>query len=140
VPKSKVSRAKKAFADSRLRNAVARPRAGKVGHRWRFWESQTGSMVIADEIAALGQEDALSVHAQMIIVRQDGLAAAEHLVEDIYEVEAHGVDHSYRLLFSSEGKKGRILLALHLLEKKTQKTPKRVIDLAKKRRDDWRSR
>jgi phage-related protein len=88
----------------------------------------------------LGKEDALSVHAQMIIVRQDGLTAAEHVVQDIYEVEAHGVDHSYRLLFSSEGKKGRILLALYLLEKKTQKTPKRVIDLAIQRRDDWRKR
>ena len=76
----------------------------------------------------------------MVIVRQDGLKAARHLVEDIYEVEAHGVDHSYRLLFSSEGKKGRVLLAVVLLEKKSQKTPKTVIALARQRRDDWRSR
>jgi len=39
----------------------------------------------------------------MLIVRPDGLRAARHLVEDIYEVEAHGVDNSYRLLFSTEG-------------------------------------
>jgi phage-related protein len=76
----------------------------------------------------------------MIIVRQDGLRAARHLLEDIYEVEAHGIDHSYRLIFSSEGRKGRILLAVVLLEEKSQRTPKRIIDLARKRRDNWRGR
>lgn len=43
----------------------------------------------------------------MLIVRQDGLRAARDLLQDIYEVEAHGIDHSYRLVFSSEGRKGR---------------------------------
>ena len=45
-----------------------------------------------------------------------------------------------RLLFSSEGKKGRVLLAVVLLEKKTQKTPKPILKLALQRRDDWRDR
>jgi len=44
----------------------------------------------------------------MKIVQQDGLKAARHLGEDIYEVEAHGIDNSYRLLFSSEGKRDLI--------------------------------
>ena len=35
--------------------------------------------------------------------------------------------------------KGRILLAVVLHEKHTQKTPKHVIDLAKDRRDRWRA-
>lgn len=120
--------------------AAARPSAQAVKHRWRFWANGRGDKVVADEIDALPEEDALSIHAQMIIVRQDGLKAARHLVEDVYEVEAHGIDHSYRLMFSSEGKKGRVLLAVALLEKKTQKTPKQVIALALQRRDDWRSR
>ena len=126
--------------DPRRANATRRPSSQSVSHRWRFWEDARGDRLIADEIDALPDEDALSVHAQMIIVRQDGLRAARHLVEDIYEVEAHGIDHSYRLLFSSEGRKGRILLAVVLHAKKTQKTPKRVMDLARKRRDDWRRR
>ena len=67
------------------------------------------------------------------------MTAARHLVEDIYEVEAHGIDSSYRLLFSSEGTKGRVLLALVLHEKHTQKTTPRVIALARRRRDRWRS-
>jgi phage-related protein len=126
--------------DPRKANAARRPSSQSVSHRWRFWENVRGDRVIADEIDALPAEDALSVQAQMIIVRQDGLRAARHLVQDLYEVEAHGIDHSYRLVFSSEGRKGRILLAVVLLEKKTQKTPKRIIDLALKRRDDWRRR
>jgi hypothetical protein len=70
-----------------------------------------------------GDEDAVSIHAQMEIVRQDGLRAARHLVEDIYEVEAHGVDNSYRLLFSTEGSKGRILLAV-VLHESTRRRPR----------------
>lgn len=120
--------------------AAARPSRQRVTHRWRFWENARGEKVVAAEIDALPDEDALSIHAQMIIVRQDGLSAARHLVEDIYEVEAHGIDRSYRLLFSSEGRKGRVLLAVLLIERQTQKTPKRHMDLARKRRDDWRSR
>ncbi len=120
--------------------AAQRSSSQVVSHRWRFWENARGDKVIAEEIDRLPDEDALSIHAQMIIVRQDGLKAARHLVEDIYEVEAHGIHRSYRLLFSSQGKKGRILLAVVLLEKKTQKTRKPVIELAKKRRDNWRSR
>lgn len=125
---------------ARAAPAVARPSDQAVSHRWRFWENARGDRVIADKIDKLPDEDALSLHAQMIIVRQDGLKAARHLVEDVYEVEAHGIDHSHRLLFSSEGAKGRILLAIVLLEKKTQKTPKNAIELAKRRRDDWRAR
>lgn len=93
-----------------------------------------------DEILSLSREDRDSVMAQMLIVRQDGLEAARHLTGDIYEKAAHGVDRSYRLVFSSEGKKGRVLLAILLMEKTTQKTPKHVLDLAKKRLTDWRSR
>jgi phage-related protein len=123
-----------------MANAARRPSSQSVSHRWRFWENARGDRVVAEEIDDLPAEDALSVHAQMIIVRQDGLRAARHLLEDIYEVEAHGIDHSYRLVFSSEGKKGRILLAVVLLAKKSQKTPKRIIDLARSRRDEWRRR
>lgn len=118
----------------RIEAASSRPNQGDVSHRWRIIP------VVDKEIDQLYEEDAVSLHAQMTIVRQDGLRAARHLVEDIYEVEAHGVDNSYRLLFCSEGKKGRILLAVVLHEKHTQKTPQPVIELAKQRRDRWRDK
>ena len=50
-----------------------------------------------------------------------------------------GIDNSCRLLFSSEGKKGRVLLAVVLHEKHTQRTPPRVIVLVRRRRDRWRA-
>jgi phage-related protein len=117
----------------RIEGAKERPDQGEVSHRWRIHPA------VDKELEELGDEDAVSIHAQMLIVRQDGLRAARHLVEDIYEVEAHGVDNSYRLLFSTEGAKGRILLAMVLHEKHTQKTPKHVIELARDRRDRWRA-
>jgi phage-related protein len=118
----------------RIEAAASRPDQGHVSHRWRIIP------VVDKEMDQLHDEDVVSLHAQMRIVQQDGLKAARHLVEDIYEVEAHGVDNSYRLLFCSEGTKGRILLAVVLHEKHTQKTPPPVIDLAKRRRDQWRAK
>ena len=117
----------------RVDAAASRPDQGYISHRWRFLP------VVDKEIDQLSEEDVVGLHAQMKIVQRDGLRAARHLDEDIYEVEAHGIDNSYRLLFSSEGRKGRILLAVVLHEKHTQKTPPRVIALAKKRRDQWRA-
>src|SRR5712691_9454138 len=65
---------------------------------------------------------------------------ARHLRGDIYEVRADAVDSSYRLLFSLEGRKGRIRLALVLFPKRTQRTPSRFIDLAERRLAEWRAR
>lgn len=118
----------------RIETAASRPDRGNVAHRWRFIP------VVDKEMDRLCDEDVVSLHAQMTIVKQDGLKAARHLVEDIYEVEAHGIDNSYRLLFCSEGKKGRVLLAVVLNKKHTQKTPPDVIRLAQRRRDEWRAR
>jgi phage-related protein len=88
----------------------------------------------------LRREDAAAIYAQMVVVRVVGHSVARHLREDVYELEAHGIDQSYRLLFSPEGSKGRILLAVVLFAKHSQKTPKSVIDLALHRRDQWRAK
>ena len=64
----------------RIEGARARPDQGEVAHRWRIHPA------VDKELDDLGDEDAVSIHAQMLIVRQDGLRAARHLVEDIYEV------------------------------------------------------
>lgn len=118
----------------RVEAAASRSDRGSAAHRWRILS------VVDKEIDRLSEEDAVSLHAQMRIIQHDGLLAARHLHQDIYEVEAHGVDNSYRLLFCPEGKKGRILLAVVLHEKHTQKTPPRVLGLARRRRDQWRAR
>ena len=46
----------------------------------------------------------------------------------------------YRILFAEEGRRGQILLALDGFNKKTQKTPRGTVELAKRRLADWRRR
>jgi phage-related protein len=55
-------------------------------------------------------------------------------------VDADGRDVTYRVFFATDGRHGQVLLALHLLNKKTRKTPPRVIDLAETRLHEWRAR
>jgi phage-related protein len=86
---------------------------------------------------ALSDEDLASVLAAMAEVRVEGKAAARHLDGPIYEVKADGVNVTYRILFASQGTKGRRLLSLVALNKKTQKTPPEAILLAKQGPRDW---
>jgi phage-related protein len=73
-------------------------------------------------------------------VALEGLAAARHLRGEVYEVRADGDRVTYRILFSTEGSRGQVLLALEALGKKTQRTPPDAIALAERRLRDWRSR
>ena len=70
----------------------------------------------------------------------EGMRAARHLRGDIWEVRVDGANQTYRVLFSSEGRFGQVLLALEGFTKKTQKTPARTIDLAARRLADWKKR
>ena len=54
----------------RSEGARARPDQGEVAHRWRIHPA------VDKELDDLGDEDAVSIHAQMLIVRQDGLRAS----------------------------------------------------------------
>ena len=76
----------------------------------------------------------------MARIRFEGTSAARHIVEDLWEarVDGHGVTH--RILFTEEGSKVRILLAIDGFTKKSAKTPPRLIKLALRTRDEWRSR
>jgi phage-related protein len=73
-------------------------------------------------------------------VCDQGLRAARHLDGDIWEVRVDGERVIYRILFAEEGARGQVLLALHAFNKKTQKTPRATIELAKQRLADWRRR
>ena len=73
-------------------------------------------------------------------VRRNGLAVAEHLEDDIHEVKAEGERQTFRILFAPEGEHDQVLLSLVGFSKKTQKTPRKEIELAKRRLRDWRLR
>ena len=108
-----------------------------VKHRWRDYETPSGRRPVAEFIRGLSETDAASVLAAMQEVRDEGLSAARHLEDEIYEVRADGDRVIYRILFATQGSKQRILLALEGIKKKTQKTPRKTITLAKRRLRDW---
>jgi phage-related protein len=112
----------------------------EVRHRWRDYRSAAGRRPIKDFLAGLEDEDLASVLAAMAEVRRQGLRAARHLDGDIYEVRADGKGVIYRVLFAPEGKHKQIFLSLEAIKKKTQRTPPRTIQLAKRRLLDWRRR
>ena len=93
-----------------------------------------------DFLDELTDEEVASIVASMKEVAELGLPASRHLRGDIYEVRADARTRTFRLLFSSEGRKGRILLSLSAFEKRTQRTPPREIELAERRLRDWRGR
>src|SRR5262249_9155538 len=56
--------------------------------------------------------DAAQIAEEMEHVRHQGLRAARKLTGELYEVRVDGNRVIYRVLFSVEGEKGRILLAI----------------------------
>lgn len=116
------------------------PRKLAVKLRWRDYVTPSGSRPVKKFIDDLADEDAAAVAAAMKDVQSTGLEAARHLRGDIYEVRAEGNKQSFRVLFAQEGSKGRILLALEAISKKSQKTPDGTIKLCETRLAVWRRR
>ncbi len=114
--------------------------ARTVTHRWRDYQTAAGRRPIKEFLDGLDDEDLASVVAAMREVRQQGLQAARHLEDDIYEVRADGKGVIYRVLFAPQGKHKQVFLSLEALKKKTQKTPVQSIRLAKRRLLDWKRR
>ena len=73
-----------------------------------------------------------AIRAAMRDVALFGRSAARHLRGDIYEVRVRGPIHAWRVLFSVEGSRHHVLLALSAFEKKTQKTPDRELESRKR--------
>jgi phage-related protein len=108
--------------------------------RWRDYETAAGRRPVKEFIGSLRDEEAAEVVAAMQEVREEGLVAARKLRGDIWEVRADGNRVIHRVLFSQEGRRGLVLLALAGFTKKTPRTPPDLIALAEKRLTDWRSR
>jgi len=107
-----------------------------VRRRWRYYSTASGRQPAREFIRQLTDEDAAAIYDAMGEVRTDGLVVARHLRGPIYEVRADALQASYRLFFAEEGAKGRVLLALHVISKKTQRTPPHEISLAERRLAD----
>ena len=113
----------------------------ELRQRWRDYRTAGGARPVADFIAGRSLPDRIEIAAAMKDVRTNGVrAAARHLRGPLFEVRANGLDESYRLIFAQEGRRGRILLALVIISKKSQKTPENALRLAERRLADWRTR
>jgi phage-related protein len=108
--------------------------------QWRDYETEVGNRPVRRFLDGLSDEDAASVAAAMKEVAQEGLSAARHLQDEIYEVRADGDRVIYRVLFAPQGRYKQVLLALEGFKKKTQRTPPQAIQLAKRRLRDWKRR
>ncbi len=111
-----------------------------VRRRWRDYRTPSGRSPVEEFVDRLSDEDAAAVLAAMDDVREQGLHAARHLEDEIWEVKVAGRRVIYRVLFAQEGRHSQVLLALEAFNKKTQRTPRSTIELARRRLADWRRR
>lgn len=115
----------------------------EIHRRWRFYATPAGRQPVLEflrELLATHPTDAAQIAEEMEHIREEGMRAARKLTRDLYEVRVDGDRVIYRVVFSIEGEKGRLLLAIEAFSKKTQKTPQQTIALAERRLADWRSR
>ena len=85
-------------------------------------------------------EDASAIVAALRDVQTRGLVAARHLRGPIWEVRAENGGQEFRVLFAPVGRNGLVLLSLSAFSKKTEKAPRRAIELAERRLRDWSAR
>ncbi len=106
--------------------------------RWRWYRTESGNAPVKDFLDALSDVDHAAVVAAMNEVKREGLGVARRLDDDLWEVRAVGVKAHYRLIFSHEGR--RVLLALDIFDKDTQRTPLNVLKRTRRRLRDWHER
>jgi len=103
----------------------------------RFYASSTGSMPVREWLLSLSREDRLEIGADIANIEYNwpvGPPQCKPLEDGIFEVRSRiSSGRSARILFFTQDDE---LLLLHGFIKKTQKTPKKELDLAKKRKKD----
>src|SRR5262249_14006667 len=80
--------------------------------RWRDYRTEQGRSPVREFIRALPLDHQAAIVAEMGAVSAEGLAAARHLQDEIYEVRASAGEVQYRVLFAQEGHRSQILLSL----------------------------
>ncbi len=107
-----------------------------------FYRDVDGSKPLGGFIKSLDIKLRAKVVASLNLLEEYGNLAREPLskeLEDgIYEIRAVEGSNIVRILYFFD--KGRIIIATNGFVKKQQKTPRSEIELAKRRRDDYRRR
>jgi phage-related protein len=99
-----------------------------------FYKTKNGAVPVIDWLMALDDDVRTQIGSDIDRVQwkgpQVGLPLVGSFGEGLYEVRTSFDGNIYRVLFCVH--KGQLML-LHGFQKKTQKTPKDIIDLARKR-------
>ena len=107
-----------------------------------FYKSADGSKPLGEFIRSLDYKMKAKVVANLHLLEEYGSMAREPLSEEledgIFELRTIEGSNIVRILYFFD--KGRIIIATNGLVKKSRKTPRRDIDLAKKRRTDYFAR
>ena len=101
---------------------------GEPKRRWRDYRTNRGHRPVKQFLDSLSDEDAADIIAAMSVVAKDGIRAAKHLQDEIYEIKAGGDRQTFRILFAEEGKHDQVLLALVGFSKKQQRLPRETIE------------
>jgi phage-related protein len=103
-----------------------------------FYETETGNQPCRDFILSCSQDDKKYIGSDIYLV-QDNFPVNNTLVEkldtDLWEIRSHITDGIARIIFTLDGE---TLVLLHGFIKKSQKTPKQDIKVAKSRLKDYR--
>ena len=108
-----------------------------------FYTTSNGTKVVQDAIDRLPVEQRAAIHNLIKLHRDNKLLPRnlKYLHDDLYELRTTAKGQELRLLFGrvNPGKpdEAPVCVAVHVLVKKSQKTPKRDLDKARKRLKDW---
>jgi phage-related protein len=104
--------------------------------RGSAWAVETLDATVTAEIEALPADIRARLQRVTELIRQHGLAAVgephvKHIEGKLWEMRAHGRDGIARALYVAAS--GRRVVIVRAFVKKTQKTPRREIELALRR-------
>lgn len=90
--------------------------------RWRYYFTAAGGQVVRKELQDLGPAAAGAVTEAMKRAKQGALLPREDegIRGDLRAIRVSFDGNTYRALYASEGAHGEILLALHVLHKKSR--------------------
>lgn len=123
-------------------NRPARGQSRPYRRQWRFYRSAAGREPVREFLDQMSDEDAAAIAAAMKQVRDAGRSHTDvnHLRGEIWQIEIDGRRVIYRLLFAEQGRFSQVLLALEIVNKKSQTAKPRHLALAERRLADWQAR
>jgi len=108
-----------------------------------FYRTETGKCYIEDFLDSLSGKEAQKIVWVFKLIEEFDSIPKRYFkklfnTEDIWEVRVDGKNKTYRILGFFDGNK--IVVLNHAFIKKTQKTPKRNIEIAENRKRDYMRR